>query len=230
MNSKELINKLKEIEEKQKELKYEIRSLEKLKEDIYGHLNRYAVFDESIVVLISQLMSKKENREYIPFIYRTISIPFVDSKSDIESKYVGITDKNNIERFIESTDAEELFKDKLGYEVFFRDSDVRRNQQDRNNAFVDYYEIPKKKDRTLITFEFLLDGFGAAKHGYPVRVSKYNFEDYTYVQDFVKYLFELQIKNNGSRLMYEQMNASLNEFLELEKGIPKQKIKEKDKS
>ena len=53
MNSEELLNKLKEIEEKENELNEGIRSLKKLKREIYEYLNRCSMFDESIIILIS---------------------------------------------------------------------------------------------------------------------------------------------------------------------------------
>ena len=56
------------------------------------------------------------------------------------------------------------------------------------------------------------------------------FIDYPYINDFIKYLYILQVKNNGRHLTYEEMQEALNDFLELERNKPKQKIKEKDKS
>ena len=51
---------------------------------------------------------------------------------------------------------------------------------------------------------------------------------YPEVKDFIEYLFALQVQNNGVRLNYEEMQKALNDFLELEKDKPRQKIKEKD--
>ena len=64
---------------------------------------------------------------------------------------------------------------------------------------------------------------------------------YPEAKDFINYLFELQIQNNGKHLTYEEMQKAMydflgkelqkamNDFLELERNKPKQKIKEKDK-
>ncbi len=46
-----------------------------------------------------------------------------------------------------------------------------------------------------------------------------------YINKFMDYLFALQLSNNGKRLTYEEMQVALNDFLELEKDKPKQKIK-----
>ncbi len=50
-------------------------------------------------------------------------------------------------------------------------------------------------------------------------------EKYDYVNEFIDYLFELQLINDGKHLTYEEMEVALNNFLELEKDNSKTKIK-----
>ena len=58
---------------------------------------------------------------------------------------------------------------------------------------------------------------------------KYLIDIYPEVEDFIEYLFNLQVKNNGKRLKYEEMDKALDDFMEKAQEKPNTKRKLKGK-
>ena len=96
----------------------------------------------------------------------------------------------------------------------------------------------------LLAFKYMLSELGAflfdnenlwlidrSQEGNVIKYEK-DFDadnEYPEIKKFVEYLFSLQLQKNGDKLNFVEMKRALNDFLELEKGKPKQKIKEKNK-
>lgn len=181
-------------------------------------VNKSAIFDETIVMYIAQLISYKEDREtFLPFIYQKKSMFF---GINIGQPYVCIAPCDNIIEFMRNVDdnPDAFFQSKLGYRIFKKGTvAVEENTRDISVSYYSYNNNPKYREK--IIFEFLLDDYNI-KNIYPVSVfppSLCNFEDFDYVQDYIKYLFNLQIKNYGKQLSSDEMKKSLNDYLEIDK-------------
>ena len=236
MNNNELMkDKMNELKSREIILKKELADIWKKRNELSSFINRCAIFDESVIYYITVLLSYKENKAFVPFIYKIIIPDFASYTKDIETLHVGIAEGVYLTRFKGRYDFGTLFQQEFGFKIFKTDVRFIKYNADHSEAYNReeyirvYYgnrEVPEKSKK--ITFEFLLAEYGI-ENTYPVEVSHYNFEDYSYVQDYISYLFELQVQNDGRQLTYEEMQRALNDFLELEKDKPKQKIKEKDK-
>ena len=75
-------------------------------------------------------------------------------------------------------------------------------------------------DKVDITFKQLLIKYNIIDFSNKGGICTYKFDEYPYnypyINDFIEYLFELQL-NNGKHLNYEEMQKALNDFLESEK-------------
>ena len=76
-----------------------------------------------------------------------------------------------------------------------------------------------------MAFEFLLKEY-SNKNSCPVEVSHYNFDDYPYVQDFIRNLFGVQYEKKGEKLTSDEMFMVLRIFFKNEIDKPKQMIRE----
>ncbi len=185
--------------------------------DLCNLINKSAIFDETIVFNIAQLLSYKDERKpFIPFTYKRHTIFFGENLAET---YIGIAPDENIIRFIRNgnDNINEFFKNNLGYEIFKKKEDVV-DLSDKD-GIINYYNFyDGENDRSKIVFKFLLDDYNI-KNSYPTAVfpvSICNFENYEYVRNYIYYLFELQFKNNGRQLSNDEMHQALNDFLELE--------------
>lgn len=220
MNSKELFDKLEVSSEKCDEL-LELIEIEKIKNYELRELVKsslsFRTFDT--VQILADLISIKENDSY--------GVLVSNKNTDLRGyRNVAIA----ISNYFGSSRAERKF------------AKSRKKLDDSQDYIIIYYSDMCHTDKDLnrleyMTFRSLRNKYdlfneynGNTIYGVP-NISCYNdFVDYSYVYDFIEYLFDLQVQNNGKQLIYEEMQKALNDFLELEKGIPKQKIKEKDKS
>ncbi len=197
------------------ELNKELENNKKRKIELCDLINRSAIFDETIVFLIAQLMSYKEKESYVPFTYKKYSIFLGEN---IEEEYIGIAPIDNVPNFIKNNDSnlKDFFNSKQGYEIFKKKINiVDQVDKDKIENYYNFYD--SENDRSRIVFEFLLDDYNI-KNSYPTIISPsmYSFEDFEYVRDYIFYLFELQFKNSGKQLNSDEMHKALNDFLELE--------------
>ena len=226
MTNYKLKRELEDLKSRREYLKKELVDIDKKEEKLLDFVNRCAIFNETIIFYISQLLTYKHKEELYPFTYKRYN----GSSMDIETIYVGISSCENIINFMrsKSDNIDEFFKQKLGYELFLKSTDIVEHDKKNKNGIINHYPYHDcKKDGKKIIFYFLLKKFGI-KNTYPVTISLYDFEDYSYVQDYISYLFDLQVQNNGRQLTDDEMFNALNDFLSKEKDKPKQKIKEKD--
>lgn len=92
------------------------------------------------------------------------------------------------------------------------------DENDIKDASVREYNLDNDYSKRLFTFEFLLREIDSSAYTYPVRICKSNFNEYNYVQGYIRYIFDLQIqKNDYIKLSYDEMKNAINDYLELEK-------------
>ena len=199
-----------------KNLHDQIENNRKNQVELCNLINKSAIFDETIIFNIAQLLSYKDERKpFVPFTYKRYTIAFGENLEEI---YIGIAPDNNIISFIRNGNdsINDFFKSNLGFEIFKKKADIV-DLADKEGIINFYNFYDGENDRSKIIFEFLLDDYNI-KNSYPtaaIPVSLCNFEDYEYVRDYISYLFELQLKNNGRQLSNDEMHQALNDFLEL---------------
>ena len=179
----------------------------------YDHLceilKKSARFDESLVFLIAELMTYKEDYPYSPFIYEESEV-FLGT--NFKNSNVGIASDDIISDYMDNNIVinNDFFDNKLGFIVFEKESVVVENEIE--NKIIDFYDFKETESYPReISFDFVLKNFNIKNYR-----TNYEFEDFEYVQDYISYLFELQLKNNGRHLTYDEMDQALDEFLELE--------------
>ena len=226
---KDLTERFNNLKEEKKELNGRLLVLSTKEHNLKNFINKCAIFDESIIFPISQLLSYKEKDKFMPIIYKRFIQCGIYPPTYSENTFIGIAPDRNITEFImnKSENADRFIGLELGYEIYQRTvGNVTKYRYDdagwimKDYNFSDY----EKNDKRTITFGFLLKAFDIS-HSLPTSFSHYDFNDYPYVQDFIVYLFNLQVKHHGKRLTYDEMNKALNDFIVLEETKPKVKIK-----
>ena len=148
--------------------------------------------------------------------------------------YIGIADTENIEEFKtnekdwRNDGLDEFFQSKKGYEFIAKESEVVDGDKKNIDTIVGYYDCKDNRfNKEKVIFKFLLKEYNM-ENSYPVKSSKYDFDDYDYVQKYIKYLFDLQLQRDGKQLTLEEMNKALDDFLKLEETKPKSKARTKE--
>lgn len=221
MNLEESLKKIKELEIREQELKGELNSIKVESDNLSTLLNICAIFDESLIQVISELMSIKEQEHYIPFMYKNYSSVFVDADYVVQNTCIGITKKENLSIFKENRNPEELFQNKYGYAMLCLETELIGGEKEEDNSYIGVYDISKDSSRKLFTFEFLLKDFDAPTGGYPFRICKYNFDEFSYIKDYVRNLFDMQIQRRGKKLNYEEMQKVMYDFINMNENKPK---------
>ena len=214
MNSEELLYKL-DIAKDEYDKLLELIRKEKIKNAELKRLLKssltFRTFD--IIQIIADLLTIKENNSFGPIIYNkgvefngfrkvaiSISKDFADKKA--ERKYA---------KYLKSVDPSENYID-IYYNAMCKCGP--------NLEKLYYITFDKLLDKYDLFDDYALDS---------TILCHTDFKNYEYVNEFIEYLFDLQVQNDGRQLTYEKMQKALNDFLELEKDKPKQKIKEKEK-
>ena len=223
MDFKEVIERLNEIKIKREKLKGELNDLDRMEEDYSTFLNISAVFDEALIQSISELLSIKEKESYVPFMYKSYSSLFSNGAYSVQNTCLGITKYNNIPMFTNSQNYDELFRQKYGYDMILLNTELLDKEEEEPAPYIGLYSLSDNYCKKVFTFDFLLKQFGELSEFYPVRICKSNFEDYTYVQDYIRYLFDLQIKRKGKRLNYKEMQVAMADYLAMHEGKVKTK-------
>ena len=196
-------------------------SFERDHDDLLAMLNASAIFDESLIKLIADLISIKEAENYVPFMYKKESDIFASEAFTAQNTWIGITKYKNISMYIENRDIEELFKQKYGYNTIKISTTLANNEKEK--PYIGLYDIDKDYQGKLFTFEFILNQIGEVGVYYPVGVCKSDFKEFDYVRDYIKYLFDLQVERKGKRLNYEELRFALEDFLNQNKSKTKSK-------
>ena len=74
-----------------------------------------------------------------------------------------------------------------------------------------------------LTYQFLVDKYEVKGVTYEQTI---DFEEYSYIKDFIMYLAELQIEQNGKHLQYDEMIQAIADFCRQNQIKPKTKVKE----
>ena len=223
MDAKEAIKKLNELAEESDKLKIELDNLNRTEEDILTLLKISSVFDESLVEIVANLLTTMEKDDYVPFIYEKYSELFTNPEILVASKCIGITKYKNIPLFSESENLDELLKKQCGYDICVLHQQSINEKDERKKPYIGLYSKTKDYNKTVFTFNFLLKSFGNVDPYYPVRISYTDFNEFNYVQNYIRYIFDLQVERNGKRLNYEELKEALDEFLKLDKAKVKSK-------
>ena len=192
-----------------------------------------ATFDEEVIFYIGCLMSYIEQKAYTSFIYKKTITEDIDSNhNNMEETCVGIADEESLNIFIykKENDLSRLFETKQAYELLVKERKILADDEKTRESYIGSYESSEsnyKKYASTITFGFLLSEskINATK---VVNYSRYNFYDKPYVQNFIRYLYELQIQKDGAKLtpneIYEAYMSYTNTLLEQEKQKDPKKI------
>lgn len=218
MNSNELYNQLEIVKNKYDEL-LKLIEIEKNKNFELSELLKsclsFRTFD--VINVIAELISIKENDSY--------AVVFCNEDTNF-------TDYRKVGFAISK-----YFGDNKALRKYIRHLKSLNSSLYGTADYIDiYYNEHKKCDPNLqclkyITFACLLNKYDLLSiHSFNSTIKCQNsFKNYEYVNDFIEYLFDLQVQKNGEHLTYEEMQKALDDFLNKEKNKPKQKIKEKDK-
>lgn len=235
MNLEELMDEI-ETREKTKKFFYDkyntaVNDLEEIKQI----KENSSLFDKSVIYIISELVSIKENKYYVPFIIRRVEKDFVYDGLGLfrkklyryrSSDYIFIDTKDNLESL---SDQKEIVNYVSNMLHFSDDKNLFVSQSYVSEAFLPsekikdalrFYVCDFNKDDKERKIRFL------ALNG-PKKNDKYCdgsiifvrncFKDFNYVFTFIEHLFDLQVQNNGRQLTNLEMQLELNDFLESEK-------------
>ncbi len=224
-----ITEKFDKIKSRKKALKEKLRTISIEEMKLNNFINRCAVFDGSIIFSIAQLLSYKEGKPYSPIIYKKYRKCSCYPPSYTEDTYIGMSTEENVINFIrtKSENINLFLALKLGYEMFQKSTGPITNfGYDTGGWIINYYNFCdyEKGDKRPITFGFILNNYDI-RNSCPATYSRYNFEDYPYVQEFITYLFNLQAKNHGRTLKSDEIHQALNDFLALEEKKTKTKSK-----
>ena len=205
MNSKELKNKLNEI-------KKELETFNKLNEEknrlseIYNSSIYFNIID--IVRIIEKLIELQENKKYYPEVTEEAF------RSEIHGYFTG--DKFQTFAIVHADNYDEAFAKLTDY----THSSIINSSDDNliiigRIIYNTYQRTVFDHDELNITFKSLVDKYIIDNEQDVSKCCENTFEKYKYVTDFIEYLSDLQVQNNGSHLSYEEMQVALNDFLKI---------------
>ena len=158
-----------------------------------------------ITNVLAKLISFKEKKNYIPVIYSNNNWDMIKFFAAIMEDFMF----DNYRMYKYDSSRESFVSTMIGGEQI---------------GFIDIYHSINDAgnlNKKIVFGRLLLGGFNIECD--PNYVTYRNFSLYPYVNQFIDYLFELQLINDGKQLTYEEMVVALNKFLELEKDKPKTK-------
>lgn len=226
---KELTEKFNNIKEEKKEIKKKLQTVSIKESELNKFINQCAIFDKSIIFPILHLLTYKEGKRFMPIIYKKFRQCCCYPPMYCEDTFIGIAPDENITDFVmsKSNNIDRFLGLKLGYEIYHKSTgNITEYTYDTAGWIINYYNFCdyERDEKNFITFDFLLNNFGI-KNACQAAYSRYDFYDYEYVQNFIIYLFNLQVQNQGKPLTYDEMHKALNDFLALEETKTKTKKK-----
>jgi len=214
MNLQELFSDFDEIQQKKEKLQREIMFLDKLKETRLEILRSSIIFESYVVNAIAKLMSKKENERYVPFVYNRILHLFASDDYNVDNYYVGITKYDNVRTLEKGDNIRNTLESGGVYTMFLIESDIS-DEDEKTDKYVSMYDSFSKSNNGMVLFKFLSEEYNInSSHSHTI-ISRCNFEGHEYVKDYIRYLVDLQVQNNGKRLTYEEMINAIYEFLNM---------------
>ena len=149
---------------------------------------------------------------------------FVDGNSSVDNNYVGITSNRNIEALEHGKSLKEFLDTGEIYTIFLYNTDLSEDDT-RDIKYIGLYDC--LNDRKFISFKYLLDEYIQFSSYFPFSSCHCNFDNHEYVKDYIRFLCDRQIQNNGKRLTYDEMNSAIYEFLNMNKEDVKKIIRKK---
>lgn len=225
-----LKEKLDNLNEKIEDIKHRKQQLDRIfmeinmeKKSLCNLISKCSIFDETILFFIAKLLSTKEKEPFRVFEYKRYREVSVYPRTLEENTYIGIASEENIKNYGNNLDR--FFAKNLGYEIYEKNWRIIEPNKDCYDKITGYYDLNDLQENIRsITFSFLLNKYDIT-NSYCGRYARTNFDEYPYVQDFITYLFNLQIQKNGESLTYEEMSNAYEDFLALEKNKTKTKKK-----
>lgn len=213
MNSEELKNRLEDIKKQMRSFK-RLEIEEHRLSEIYHSSMFFNI--EDIIMILARLIELVEKKKYYPVV---VEEAFT---SEIHGYFTG--DKARNYAIVHADNWDEAFSKITDY---IHSSLI--NLDDDNPIVIGavlyntYQKTTFNHDGLDITFKRLLDKYSDGNKKKYEKCCQEDFRKYEYVNDFIEYLFDLQVQNNGRHLTYDEMQVALNDFLKLEKDKPKTK-------
>ena len=120
---------------------------------------------------------------------------------------------------------------KLCRENHSKNPNIYLNQPDNINIFFDRYTVSPtlSLDHDSLTFEHLIDKYNIDEKQWIGSINFSEFEAHPYIKEFITYLAEWQIENNGELLSKKDMHLAVNAFASTYDIIYSKKNKPKTK-
>ncbi len=213
MNLQDAKERIKKLEVREVKLKQALASAKSAKDDIITLLKLSSIFDESLIQIISELITTKEQEKYVPFIYNKYNSFFASSAHSSVNSCVGIAKEEYIPKFMQTDAIDNLFKQGYGYNMICINTEVVETKVEDTTTYVSLYDLNKEYSNKFFTFKFLLKEIDESEMLYPVRICETDFENFNYVQEFIRHIFDLQVQRCGSRLKYDELKEEMKKFL-----------------
>ena len=199
-------------------------------EEIKQIIEKASTFNMNVIKFITELISIKENKLYTSFgIVRVIREPYRRKKLiDRQYKYKEYSCAFvTLEEEFKQLDNQEKLKSYFEKAAFFSDITYLGHlysyesvSSEKTDDYYDIYDFDMFDKTKNVIFYNVLDKKYDISHfnshdDYMQVTNHFNWCEY--VKNFIEYLFDLQVQNDGKQLTYEEMKKALNDFLELEK-------------
>lgn len=104
--------------------------------------------------------------------------------------------------------------DKLLIDIYKYDS-LDKDNNELNNRIISFIFLWSKFNFNDLDFDY-----------YDINLCLTDFKRYEYVKDFIHYLFNLQIINNGRHLSDEELQKAMQDYIKLNQAKKKKRIKQ----
>ena len=186
MKSDEIIREIEYREKKIAQISKEVDKLKNEKKELYEIILKAISFvPYDLAEAIIYLVHTKEGKQYIP----EEGTYFHDSK---EYRYLILCRENHS-----------------------NNPNIYLNQPDNINIFFDRYTVSPtlSLNHNSLTFEHLIEKYNIDKKQWIGSINFSEFESHPYIKDFITYLAEWQIENNGKLLSKKDMHLAVNAFV-----------------
>lgn len=224
--SNELLQRINNLEVRRINVKQEVKDINTEDQEIKECIQKYSSFKEPILLAIAKLVTYKEGKAFIPYLYKRYNLVRPYPPTYYDTIFVGLAFEDDINDFLnsKSENIERLLGLKQGYEIYQQShSEIKSFQESDDNWIIKPYDLTQNnKENPRISFRFIPKHFDMILQS-GVVYSHYDFEDFPYVQDFIIYLFNKQFENKEILKSNQEFNQALEEFISLDKNISKTK-------
>jgi len=211
MNYDELLREINENEEKIAAIRKRFSVLKNDKKKLSRLYISSAFFNlKDITTIIADYISYNENKPYTVLNLKT-SDPIYNSSHyaicEEEKQEILLKKYNNENNKIINDNNDIILIDNYSYDSLDTDKEKISN---RNISFIFLWSKFNFND---LDFDF-----------YDINLCLSDFKGYEYVKDFIYYLFNLQIINNGRHLHYEELQKALQDYIKITEVKKKKRI------